>query len=124
FVTYAIGSWVYRWVITFSIIWFLADFLGPQLKIISHMIAIMSLGSMFIWPIYRMVKNITRRGRLPDMKTKRVWITATVFAAILGIFFFVPLPISRVRETALVGVDPDHAASLGLPEPATLLDIM
>lgn len=121
FVLYAITSWVYRWVITFSIIWFLADFLGPQLKIISHMIAILSLASMFIWPIYRMVKNISRRGRLPDMKAKRVWITLSVFAALIAMFFFLPLPISRVRETALVGVDPDYSSALGLPEPATLV---
>ena len=30
FVIYAIASWVYRWVIMFSILWFLADFLGPE----------------------------------------------------------------------------------------------
>lgn len=123
FVVYAVTSWVYRWVIMFSIIWMLADFLGPQLKILSHMIAIMSLCSMFIWPIYRMVKNITRRGRLPDMKTKRVWITLTVAAAMLGTFFFMPLPISRVRETSLVTVDPDYSLSIGLTEPATLVAI-
>lgn len=123
FVLYAITSWVYRWVITFSIIWFLADFLGPKLKIISHMIAIMSLASMFVWPVYRMIKNITRRGRLPDMKRNRVWITSFVILSLLAVFFFLPLPVSRVKETALVGVDPSHSVSVGLPEPATLVAV-
>ena len=35
FVIYAIASWVYRWVVMFSILWMLADFLGPKLKILS-----------------------------------------------------------------------------------------
>ena len=34
-----------------------------------------------------------------------------------------PLPISRVRETALVEPDPLHSESLGLPEPATLVAV-
>jgi putative peptide zinc metalloprotease protein len=120
FVTYAVVSWVYRWVVTFSIIWFLADFLGPKLKVISHMIAIMSLGSMFVWPVYRMIKNVTRRGRLPDMKSKRVAITSTVFVLLIAGFFFLPLPTSRVMETGLVGVDPEKSLSVGLNEPALL----
>ncbi|CAN5132269.1 hemolysin D [soil metagenome] len=123
FVLYAITSWVYRWVVTFSIIWFLADMLGPQLKVLSHMIAIMSLGSMFVWPVYRMIKNIARRGRLPDMKSKRVWITSTIAVGLIAGFFFLPLPISRVRETGLITVDPSHALSVGLLEPATLTEV-
>jgi putative peptide zinc metalloprotease protein len=123
FVIYAIASWVYRWVVTFSIIWFLADFLGPKLKIISHMIAIMSLASMFVWPMYRMIKNITRRGRLPDMKSRRVWITSTIAAALVAGFFLLPLPISRVRETGLVTVDPEKALAITLDEPAHLESI-
>ena len=72
FVIYAIASWVYRWVVTFGILWFLSDFLGPKLKILSQMLAVMSLASMFIWPTYKIVKNIRQRGRLPDMKSPRV----------------------------------------------------
>jgi putative peptide zinc metalloprotease protein len=121
FVTYATVSWVYRWVVTFSIIWFLADMLGPKLKVLSHMIAIMSLASMFVWPVYRMIKNLTRRGRLPDMKTKRVAVTSTVAVLLVVGFFFLPLPISRVRETGLVGVDPEKSLSIGLNEPAHLV---
>ena len=36
FIVYAIASYIYRWVITFSIIFFLSGFLGPQLKILSQ----------------------------------------------------------------------------------------
>src|SRR3954463_10421033 len=117
FVIYAIASWVYRWVVTFSILWFLADFLDPKLKILSQMLAVMSLMSIFVWPTYRVVKNISQRGRLPDMKAARVYVTLGVFASLLLAFFFVPLPVSRVHETGLVGVDPDALEGVLLPEP-------
>ncbi len=123
FVTYAVTSYVYRWVVTFSIIWFLSGFLGPQLKILSQMLAVVSLASMFIWPAYRVIKNVRQRGRLPDMKTKRVYVTAAVAAAVIAVFVFVPLPISRVREVGLVGVDPGYAGPVGLTEPAYLVSL-
>ncbi len=121
FIAYAIGSYVYRWVVTFSIIFFLADFLGPQLKILSQMLALFSLMSMFIWPVYRMIKSIRQRGRLPDMKSKRVYITMTIAAALIAAVFLLPLPISRVRDVGLVAVNPRHAEPLTLNQPAHLV---
>ena len=121
FITYAIASYVYRWVITFSIIFFLADFLGPQLKILSQMLAVFSLMSMFIWPVYRMIKNIRQRGRLPDMKSKRVYVTLTIAATLIAAVFLLPLPISRVRDVGLVAVNPRHAEPLTLNQPAHLV---
>ena len=123
FVVYAIASYVYRWVVTFSIIFFLADFLGPQLKILSQMLAAFSLGTMFIWPTYRTIKNINQRGRLPDMKTKRVAVTATVALGLLAVACLVPLPVSRVRDTGLVTVDPGYADPVVLSQPATLVSL-
>jgi putative peptide zinc metalloprotease protein len=123
FVTYAILAYVYRWVVTFSILWFLADFLGPQLKILSRMLAVFALVSMFMWPIYRMVANINRRGRLPDMKPNRVWATGAVFAALVAAFFLVPVPVSRVRQTGLVAADPGHSAPVGLVAPGHLVGL-
>ena len=123
FVIYAIASWVYRWVVMFGILWFLSDFLGPKLKILSQMLAVMSLASLFIWPGYRIIKNVSQRGRLPDMKAARVYITLFVFLALLAGFFFLPLPVSRIHETGLVGLDPASAEPVLLPEPARLLEI-
>ncbi|MFO0935309.1 MAG: biotin/lipoyl-binding protein [Gemmataceae bacterium] len=123
FVTYAIISYVYRWVVTFSIIWFLSDFLGPQLKIISQMIAVASLASMIIWPIYNIIKNINNRGRLPDMKPKRVAVTLTLFTLLAVAFFMVPLPISRVRQHSIVAVHPDATVPVGLEVPGQLSEL-
>ena len=123
FIVYAVASYIYRWVITFSIIFFLSGFLGPQLKILSQMLATFAFASMFIWPIYRMVKNIKQRGRLPDMKKIRVYITLALFAAFLASVFLLPLPVSRIRETGLVSVDPDHSTPIGLPESGYLVSL-
>jgi putative peptide zinc metalloprotease protein len=123
FVVYSITSWVYRWVITFSILWFLADFLGPKLKILSQMLAILSLASLFIWPTYKVIKNIRQRGRLPDMKAARVYITLGVFTGLILAFFLLPLPVSRVHETGLVVIEPGAAEAALLPEPARLVGL-
>ena len=123
FVAYAVGSWVYRWVVMFSILWFLADFLGPKLKILSQMLAVMSLASIFVWPTYKVVKNIRQRGRLPDMKAPRVYVTLAVAAGLVAAFFLVPLPVARVHETGLVAIDPAHAEAVTLPEPGRLVDL-
>jgi len=123
FIIYAIGSYIYRWVVTFGIIWFLADFLHPKLKILSVMLAMLSLASMFIWPAYKVIRNIRQRGRAPDMKKNRVYVTVTVAVLLIITFFTVPLPISRVREAGLVILDPAGASTIGLAEPAVLTGI-
>ena len=108
FLTYAVVSWVYRWVVTFTILKFMATFLKPyKLEIISNFLALAALGSMIGWPLWRLGKNIHKRGRLPDMKHARVVATASALAALVLAFFFLPLPVSRVRQTGLVQVQPD-----------------
>jgi len=120
FVIYAIASWIYRWVVLFGILWFLSDFLGPKLKILSQMLALVSLGSLFVWPTYKVIRNIRQRGRLPDMKSVRVNITLAILGAIVAAFFLAPLPVSRVHETGLIDIGPASIDVVMLPEPASL----
>ena len=123
FVVYAVGSWVYRWVVMFSILWFLADFLGPKLKILSQMLAVMSLASIFVWPTYKVIKNIRQRGRLPDMKAPRVYMTLAAAGGLVAAFFLVPLPVARVHQTGLVVLDPAAAEAVTITEPGRLVDL-
>jgi putative peptide zinc metalloprotease protein len=103
FITYAVVSYIYRWVVTYSILIFMATFLKPyKLQVVSEMLALASLGSMVGWPLWRLGKNLYRRGRLPDMKTGKVVLSAVIVGALVVAFFAVPLPVSRVRQTALV----------------------
>src|SRR6516162_1498171 len=111
FVTYAIVSWIYRWVITFAILKFMATFLKPyKLEVISTMLAVAAAASMLGWPLYRLGKNLHKRGRLPDMKPLRVTVSLAVLGALLVAAFTVPLPVSRVRQIALVQVQPEQIA--------------
>jgi putative peptide zinc metalloprotease protein len=125
FVTYAVCSYVYRWVVTFSILYFMDSFLKPyKLEVISHLLTLAALGSMVGWPIYRLGKNLHRRGRLPDMKRWRVVATSAVFAAIILFVCLVPVPIGRIRGQALIQPVPDtrrrrgRAGSLQQPRKA------
>ncbi len=105
---YAVVSYVYRWVVTFVILKFMATFLKPyKLEVISTMLAVAALGSMIGWPLWRLGKNIHKRGRLPDMKPMRVTISTIVVASVILAFFFLPLPVSRVRQVGLLQLQPE-----------------
>src|SRR5216683_93611 len=130
FVTYAIVSWVYRWVITFSILVFMATFLKPyKLQVISQLLALAAAGSMFGWPLYHLGKNLHRRGRLPDMKRSKVTFSASIVGAVVLFFLFVPLPVSRVNPggyvlptpNALIQVQPNAQARVFLHVPYSCL---
>lgn len=113
FVLYATTSYIYRWVVTYFILFFLYNFLRPyKLGVISGMLAMMALGSMIGWPLFSMCKNIHRRGRLPDMKPIRVSITLSVFLAIIVAIVTVPLPVSRVYAEGVIEVQPDDIESV------------
>jgi putative peptide zinc metalloprotease protein len=106
FVAYAVTSYIYRWVITFVILWFLYNWLKPiKLGVLSGMLAMAALGSMIGWPLYRLGKNIHKRGRLPDMKPIRVTVTCSIFAALILAAFTVPLPVSRVQAEGVVELE-------------------
>src|SRR5205814_8110180 len=121
FVSYAVGSYIYRWVLTFSILYFLSNWLKPyKLGALSTMLALAALGSLVGWPLYRLFKGLHKRGRLPDMKRKNVSIMAVVVTALLVGFFFVPLPISRVRQVGLVQIDPAAVHKVTLTDDAIL----
>jgi putative peptide zinc metalloprotease protein len=121
FVTYALVSYIYRWVITFSILYFLSIFLKPyKLGAISQLLAVAAAGSMIGWPLYRMGQGLHKRGRLPDMKPQRITAASAVLAVVLLLFFLLPLPVSRVRQTSLIQVEPESIQKVSVPEPAVL----
>jgi putative peptide zinc metalloprotease protein len=121
FIAYAIASYVYRWVVTFSILYFLYNWLKPyKLGSISAGLAIAALGSMVGWPLYRLFKGLHKRGRLPDMKRRNVSISGLILAGLLAVFFFVPLPISRVRQVGLVQIDPTAIHKVTISDDAIL----
>jgi putative peptide zinc metalloprotease protein len=119
FIFYAITSYIYRWVVTFSILYFLYTFLKPyKLGSISYLLGTGALASMVGMPLYQLGKSIHKRGRLPDMKPVRVWLTVGVFAAVLVVVMLIPFPM-RVKGLALVQVRPDEKSSMKVVAPET-----
>jgi putative peptide zinc metalloprotease protein len=118
FVIYAVTSYIYRWVITFVILWFLYNFLKPyKLGVLSGMLALAAVASMVGWPLYRLGKNIHQRGRLPDMKRVRVTITCSIFVGLIVAAFTVPLPVSRVTASGVVEMRPESWEPVYAPVP-------
>jgi putative peptide zinc metalloprotease protein len=106
FVTYAIVSWLYRWIITFSILYFMYTFLEPyKLGAISFLLGTASVVAMVGVPLYKLGKSVHRRGRIPDMKPVRVAISAGLCVALLSMLMLIPLPM-RVTATTIIQPDP------------------
>ncbi len=126
FVSYAIVSYFYRIWVTYYIILFLYSFLEPyRLQVVSEMLAWAAAGSLIGWPLFRLGKNLHKRGRLPDMKPLRVTISSCVVAVVFLFLFLVPLPVSRVIQTGAVELQPDpdqpdDGAKIFVPVPGIL----
>src|SRR5262249_15639251 len=103
---------------------FMYNWLKPyKLGSISAGLALASLASMIGWPLYRLFKGLHKRGRFPDMKRLNVSISAAIVAAVVLVFFLLPLPISRVRQTGLVQIDPAYVRKVTVPQDATLMAV-
>src|SRR5262249_12751186 len=123
FVSYAIVSWGYRGFVTFFILKFMATFLEPyKLQVISEMLAVAARGVLLWLAPFNLGKSLSKRGRLPDMKRGKVTVSAMIVGAVVLFFFLVPLPVSRVRQTGVVQIQPDALArvSLHVPYPCIL----
>ena len=66
-------------------------------------LAVGALASMVFWPLYRLVKGVRQRGRLPDMKRKRVMVSAALVAVLVGAFFFLLLGAAVLEITISIG---------------------
>lgn len=114
FVTYAIASYLYRWVVTFSILFFLYQFLGTlpepwnKLRGLSWLMAILALTTLFVMPMVRMVKYLwSSRGR-NEVNKVRAAISACLLAGLLAVLFWVPFPL---RIECAMTIEPQEDAS-------------
>ena len=102
FVTYAVASYLYRWVVTFSILFFLYQFLKPyKLGSISAMMAVGSLVPLIGMPIYQMFKFVRQPGRMRKVKKARAAAFAVGLVAIVAGVLLIPTPL-RVQGTLVL----------------------
>lgn len=102
FVTYAIASYLYRWVVTFSILYFMYQFLKPyKLGSISAMLAIGSLVPLFVMPAYQSFKFMYQPGRMRKVKKARAAAFFATAAVIVAGVLLIPTPL-RVQGTLVL----------------------
>ncbi len=93
FALFTVASVIYRWVVVFSICWFVIKVLEPYgLQIVGRMIAAVGFGGLIAQPVIQTYKFCRTPGRLAKVKRTPLMITLGVVATVIAFVCFVPLP--------------------------------
>ncbi len=93
FAIYTIASVIYRWVVVFSICWFLIKVLEPYgLQSIGRMIAVAGFSGLIVQPIIQSWKFIRTPGRLAKVKRRPLFTSLGILAVVLAAVVYIPLP--------------------------------
>ena len=93
FALYSVAAIAYRWLITFTIFWFLYTLLEPYgLKVISQLLAVFALYGLLGMPIVQAIKFFSVPGRIQSVKPIRFTLTATVLLAVFAAIMLIPIP--------------------------------
>ena len=122
FVFYAIASYLYRWLVTFSILFFLYQFLPPKLRVISAMLALGSLIPLVAMPLYQMIKFVRTPGRMRKVKKVRAASFAVVFFASVAAILAIPTPL-RVQGSLVLTVEKPEEIYAEVPGRLVSLDV-
>jgi putative peptide zinc metalloprotease protein len=90
---FTIASVIYRWVVVFSICWFLIKVLEPYgLQVIGRMVAVVGFFGLVAQPIIQTWKFCRTPGRLSKVKRVPATISLGVAAAVIAAVCYIPLP--------------------------------
>lgn len=93
FALYTVASAVYRWVVCFSILWFLSNVFRPYgLEVIGQLIAMAALFSLVVMPIWQLIKFFYVPGRVEKVNRKRAIASMAGAALVVAALLLVPLP--------------------------------
>lgn len=121
FVSYAIASFLYRWVVTFSIVFFLINVLKPYgLESVGYILAVGSLVPLAFMPLYQIIKFVRTPGRLRKMKKAR---TAGFFAGVAALIAGILLIPTPLRVTGSLVLTPAKPALVYGDTPGRLIEI-
>lgn len=102
FALFSVAAWCYRWVVMASILFFIYTlFKQYELKIIGQAIAAMSLFTLFVMPIYKVVKFFWVPGRIYKVKKIRFYLSFSVFIGILASLCLYPLPYTVIAPAMI-----------------------
>ncbi|WP_428306834.1 biotin/lipoyl-binding protein [Lacipirellula sp.] len=109
FALYTIASALYRWVVLFSILFFLNKVFEPYgLKVLGQALAIASIYGMFVMPAMAVWKFFRVPGRWSKVKRVRLYITLSLLAGIVASLFLVPLPMHVMSPFELQPYDAEN----------------
>jgi putative peptide zinc metalloprotease protein len=102
FVTYAIASYIYRWFVTFAILWFLSQVLKPyKLESVSYLLAAGAVVPLLGMPVYQIGKFLRTPGRLRKVKKARTAAFAAAAIALICGILAIPTPL-RIDGTLVL----------------------
>jgi putative peptide zinc metalloprotease protein len=102
FLTYAITSFLYRWFVTLSILFFLNRLMKPyKVYSIGIFFAMWGMIPLVIMPVYQIVKFVRTPGRLRKVKKVRATAFAVSTVALITAILMIPTPL-RIKGTLVV----------------------
>lgn len=109
FVFYAVASYLYRWVVSFGIIFFLYSMLKPYgLQSISAALAIGSMVPLVVIPLYKIIKFVRTPGRLRKMKKARAAAWGVGAVAVVTLVLLIPTPLTVQGPLVLTPANPNE----------------
>jgi putative peptide zinc metalloprotease protein len=102
FLTYAVSSFLYRWFVTLSILFFLNRLMKPyKVYSIGIFFAMWGMVPLVIMPVYQIVKFVRTPGRLRKVKKVRATAFAVSTVALITAILMIPTPL-RIKGTLVV----------------------
>ncbi len=90
---YSVAAAAYRWLITFSIFWFVYSLLEPYgLKLIGQLIALTALYGLLGMPLIKLYKFFSVPGRFGTVKPIRAIVSTAVVGFVVAAVLLIPLP--------------------------------
>ena len=90
---YGAASFIYRWFVTFSVLWFISRVLEPYgLSPVAHVTMATSMASLVVIPLVKLIKFLMVPGRSREVNQRRVWITSGLLLAAAAFVGLCPLP--------------------------------
>jgi putative peptide zinc metalloprotease protein len=93
FALFTIASVIYRWVVVFSICWFVIKVLEPYgLEVVGRMVAVIGFAGLVAQPVIQTWKFCRTPGRLSKVKRFNLLVSLAVFASVITAVCYIKLP--------------------------------
>lgn len=119
FALFTVASFIYRWVVLLSILFFLNKVFEPYgLKVLGQMLALASLWGLIVMPFRQAYKFFRVPGRWSKVKRWRMATSIVLLTGLVIGVFLIPFPAS---VWCLFELQPRNAASVYVEVPGTLV---